>query len=124
MTATVLPFEGAAKRPADPPADALIPEREVIVYRPCLAVSLLREARKAGMVAWTRGKRGTAWYTLEDVDSFLNTRKTPCHIQENMLSSSLAASGLPRSRGERGYIDIGLPPELEETAARALARKI
>ena len=115
MTASIHQLRPANARPADPPPDTLVYEAEIVLYRPCLALGLLRGARKAGLIAWTRGKRGSAWYTLADIDAFLETRKMPiCHAQNPIPCSNSAASG---SR-------LTLNPELEEHVARALARQI
>src|ERR1051326_5935415 len=82
----VVPFPAAA-----PNADELVAEPDVLRLRKCLACGTLREARKNGKITWTRGKRGTAWYRLADVDRFIQAeleRKCPGPVVPHSSNSA------------------------------------
>jgi len=109
-----------AKLPDDP-----IPEAEVLARWPVLAASALRIARHQGKIAWIRGKRGTAWYRAEAVQSYISTyMEQPCRALERHPSSNLEDNGSRTSRAAPISTDIGLSRDLEEHVAKAFARKI
>src|SRR5690242_14129460 len=97
--------------PPDPPAGTLIPEDQVLRYRPTLAKSLLLAARKANKITYTKGARGTVWYRLPDVDAYLKTRETQCQGRAPDAYSNSAGTGSPKSQGGRGCTVSGMTPE-------------
>lgn len=108
-----------------PPPDMLIDEQHLLALRPCLSRAALRKARGQSKVRWTRGKRGSAWYRLADVDSFIEGELTrPCRNREAGRSLNLADNGSQGSTEDPTGTDIGLTPELESQTAEALARMI
>lgn len=116
-------FPGAGA-PPDPAKDKLISEAEVLVFRPALCVSLLRAARKLKLIAYTRGRRQSVWYTLADVDAYLETRKNICHVHGPDPSLNSGGIGSQKNPAAPASTITGMTPELEELAGRAAAREI
>ena len=119
-----LSSEGLVPR-LEPNPDELISESEVLRLRPVVAKTHLRVARKRGIIRWTKGKRGSAWYRLTDVDAYLKTyREIQCPNPEKIRSMNWADSGSQPSPIAECSIDFGLSREQEEHVAQALARRI
>ena len=109
----------------EPTAEKLISENDVLRLRPSLAKAHLRVARKKEIIRWTRGKRGSAWYRLSDVDAFIETHmEIQCRNPASVLSLNTEGNGLPRTQAVGCFTASGLNPELDELVARALARQI
>jgi hypothetical protein len=123
MSAKIHKFPGAQTLP-EPPADRLISEAEVLVWRPILAAGLLLAARKAGNITWTRGKRNSAWYRLADVDAYIKQRESQCRAHAQTRYSNSADNGSAESPAGKDSGVTGMTPELAEAVALASARKI
>ena len=52
-------------------ADSLISEPDVLARWPALSKSRLRIARHTGIIAWVKGKRGSAWYRPPAIEIFI-----------------------------------------------------
>ncbi len=125
MSATITKFPSVQTRPQEPPGDRLISETDVLQNRPMLARGILRGARKTGRIRWTRGKRGSAWYTLADVDAYLRQeREIPCRVQKREPYSNSADNGLAESLDGQAFTDTGMTPELVASVALASAQRI
>jgi len=123
MSGKVHQFPGAAI-PPEPPKDRLISEAEVVKFRPILSRGLLLAARKADLIAWTEGRQHTAWYTLADVDAYLETKKKPCLGLNPDRSSSLVDNGSQPSQAAPASIVSGMTPEMVERVGLASAQEI
>src|SRR5258706_1829970 len=112
-------------RPGQAP-DELLPESRILELRPLLALGTLRGARKTEKIRWSRGKRGTAWYRLVDVDAFIAEflERTPCRDQGHDPSLNSEGSGSQSNQAPETSTVSGMTPALEEHAARALALQI
>jgi hypothetical protein len=106
-------------------ADELISENEVLRLRQSLAKAHLRDARKLGIIRWTKGKRGSAWYRLTDVDAFIqNYREFQCRNLASVRSLSWETNGSQTIPTAECSTVSGLSPELVEHVAQASARLI
>ena len=103
----------------------LLSEPDVLARWPALSKCGLRAARQAGRISWVKGKRGSAWYREETIESYIAKElEQPCHDLARDHSLNLAANGLPKIPAPHFSTDSGLSQALEEHAARACARKI
>lgn len=107
----VRPFP--ARPPQEPPPGQKIPEKEVVKHRPWLPLSVLRNARAAKKIRWYIGPKRSAWYTLADVDAFIEG--TRCRNPE---AESHGSTG-----GDSSTV-TGLSPEQELLHANRLAQRI
>src|SRR5690242_12642059 len=93
---TQLETVGSGSEP--PPNDDLISESEVLRRRPVLSKAQLVSARQRQLIRWTKGKRGSAWYRISDVDAYIKTHmEIQCHNPASTPSLSLVDSGSPRT---------------------------
>jgi len=105
--------------------EELLAEADVLDRWPALSKSSLRTARQQGRISWVKGKRGSAWYRASAVEKFIEKRlEQPCHDQDQSPSSKSEGTGLRESRTDQDFIITGMTQELEERAARSLARTI
>ena len=105
--------------------EALISETDVLTRWPALSRSALLAARKAGSIAWVRGKRGSAWYRPAAVETFITKElEQPCRDHAREISLNSAANGSPKNPEGPGGTDSGMTPAMEEHVALACAQTI
>lgn len=103
----------------------LISELEVLRRWPALSKSTLRAARKAGRISWIKGKRGSAWYRVTAIKSFINAEmEIPCRDRVHDQNTLAAINGSQKSRGAPAGTGFGLTKEQEELAAHLCAQRI
>jgi len=120
-----MPCTDKDNRDTGAPNDALISEADVLTRWPALSKSKLLAARKAGRIAWVRGKRGAAWYRATSIEHFITMElEQPCRDRENMPSLNSAANGSPKNPAAVASIASGMTPAMAARAAQASAQRI
>jgi len=106
-------------------SDDLISEIAVLARWPALSKSRLRIARHTGLIAWVKGKRGSAWYRPSSVEDFIKRKlEHPCLENAPDHYSSSATTGSPTKKEQKSSTTSGLSPELEELVAQVSVQKI
>ena len=99
--------------------ELLIPEIEVLARWPALSKCGLRAARQARRIAWIRGKRGSAWYRLSEIEIFITKElEQPCRVARRDPNLNLPVNGSPKNQDAPATTVSGLTQELAEHAAR------
>ncbi|MDR3528685.1 MAG: hypothetical protein P4L57_15550 [Rhizomicrobium sp.] len=115
----------AASKSTDNPYETRMSERDVLEEWPCLSKSRLREARKAETIKWTKGKRGTAWYTRPAIEDFIKRElEIECLDLGQNRSGNLKGTGSPTNPVQKTSTISGMTQELVEQAARASEQRI
>jgi hypothetical protein len=105
--------------------EPLIAEADALTKWPALSKSGLRAARHTGRIAWVRGKRGSAWYRLSAIETFIQQElEQPCRARAYDHSLRSLTNGSPMTQDRHSSIDSGLSLELEELVAQASAQRI
>lgn len=124
MTTKIHKFSAPGPVP-EPPADRLIQEKQVLSYRPMLSRSILLAARRQGIITWTEGKQGSAWYRLADVDDFLKREKEfRCQDPGRKPCSNSTANGSGGKSESHSSTGTGMMRPLDIAVAQASARRI
>lgn len=103
---------------------ALLSESEVLARWPALSKSGLRAARKAGRISWIKGKRGSAWYREEAIETFIHEELELCRARAHEKNTFAAINGSRRNQAALVGTVSGLTKEQEELAAHLSAQRI
>jgi len=105
--------------------DEPVPERSVLDRWQLLSSGGLLAARRAGKIAWIKGKRGSVWYRPSAVRDYIAAYlENPCHDRAQDHCSSSTDNGSLPSMEAGTSTGSGLTPELQEHVERVLAQSI